>query len=364
MCLLEIEHLRKVYPGSTPISDLSLKVDEGEVISIIGPSGTGKSTLLRCINRLVQPTSGRVIFDGTEITDANCDIASVRRKMGMVFQQFNLFANRSILENVIEAPIRLRKVPAEEARTEGMALLRRIGLADKADNYPDELSGGQQQRVAIARAVAMKPRILLFDEPTSALDPAMVAEVLGLIRALARDGMTMLIVTHEMRFARDVSTRILYMDEGGIYEDGTPEQIFEHPVREKTRRFIRQLRVLPLTIDSTKPFDFLGALSTIDRFGVENMLPPVKTRHVQLIFEELVLQSIVPRLDRRGDGYPVEAVVEYSEADGKLSMSVKYGGGPFNPLSDALSLPAKVVTGIAAHAEYRYADGNGLRIEV
>ena len=241
MCLLEIEHLRKVYPGSTPISDLSLKVDEGEVISIIGPSGTGKSTLLRCINRLVQPTSGRVIFDGTEITDANCDIASVRRKMGMVFQQFNLFANRSILENVIEAPIRLRKVPAEEARTEGMALLRRIGLADKADNYPDELSGGQQQRVAIARALALKPEILCFDEPTSALDPELTGEVLRVIRSLKTSDRTMIIVTHEMAFARDVSDHILFMDGGVIVEQGRPEDIINNPTQERTIQFLSRL---------------------------------------------------------------------------------------------------------------------------
>ena len=364
MSLLKIEHLKMAYTNVTPISDLSLDVEDGEVISIIGPSGTGKSTLLRCINQLVKPTSGKVIFDGTEITDPNCDIASVRRKMGMVFQQFNLFSNRSIIENVIEAPVRLLKQPAEEARATGMALLQRIGLADKANNYPDELSGGQQQRVAIARAVAMKPKILLFDEPTSALDPTMIAEVLGLIRALARDGMTMLIVTHEMRFARDVSTRILYMDEGGIYEDGTPEQIFDHPSREKTRLFIRRLRVLTFTIDSTRKFDFLGALSEIDRFGVENMISPMKTRHIQLVFEEMVLQSILPYLDRQDNGFPIKAVIEHSEVDGKLSISIEYGGGRFDPLSDAQNLSVKMVKGIATHVKYQYENGNCLEIEV
>ena len=239
MSLLKIEHLRKSYGDYTPLKDVSLEVEEGEVISVIGPSGTGKSTLLRCINHLVEPTSGTVIFDGETLTDPDCDIARARQKMGMVFQQFNLFANRNIIENIIAAPVKLLKKPREEALKEGMELLGRIGLVDKAYHYPDELSGGQQQRVAIARAIAMHPKIILFDEPTSALDPAMISEVLGMIRALARTGMTMMIVTHEMRFARDVCTRVLYMDEGGIYEDGTPEQIFDHPVRENTRRFIQ-----------------------------------------------------------------------------------------------------------------------------
>ncbi len=258
MSLLSIEHLRKAYADTTPIEDLSVNIEEGEIVSIIGPSGTGKSTLLRCINRLVEPTSGKVIFDGEAITDPGCDIALVRRKMDMVFQQYNLFANHNIIENIACAPIKLLMQPKAEAYEAGMALLQRIGLANKAHHYPDELSDGQQQRVAIARAIAMRPKILLFDEPTSALDPTMVAEVLGMIRDLARTGMTMMIVTHEMRFARDVSTRVLYMDEGGIYEDGTPEQIYEHPTREKTRQFIGRLRTLSLTIDSPQSFDFSG----------------------------------------------------------------------------------------------------------
>lgn len=209
MSLLKIEHLRKSYGDFTPIQDVSLEVEDGEVISIIGPSGTGKSTFLRCINQLVEPTSGKVTFDGAVLTDPGADMDMAHRKIGMVFQQFNLFANRSIIENIIGAPISLLHKPREEALKEGMELLRRIGLADKADNYPDELSGEQQQRVAIARAVAMHPKMILFDEPTSALDPTMIAEVLGLIRGLTKTGMTMMIVTHEMRFARDVSTRVL-----------------------------------------------------------------------------------------------------------------------------------------------------------
>ena len=361
MSLLQIRHLHKSFGDTVPIQDLSLDVEEGEVISIIGPSGTGKSTLLRCINRLVEPTSGSVIFDGETITDPKCNMARVRQKMGMVFQQFNLFANRTIMENITSAPIKILKKPKAEAYREGLELLTRIGLADKADHYPDELSGGQQQRVAIARAVAMKPKILLFDEPTSALDPTMVGEVLGLIRALAKQNMTMLIVTHEMRFARDVSTRILYMDDGGICEDGTPEQVFGHPVSEKTRQFIFGLHTLPLTVESSTTFDFLGLLSDIDRFGKDNLLSPLTVYDLQLIYEEM-MQLIIPHLNALGTGYPVDAVIEHAENSGETVFTVHYGGSAFNPLQDQTSLPAMLVKGVSSQASHTYASGmNELR---
>ena len=364
MSLLKIEHLRKTFGDITPIEDLSLDVEDGEVISIIGPSGTGKSTLLRCINQLEEPTSGTVIFDGETITDPECDIARVRQKMGMVFQQFNLFANCNIIDNVIAAPIKLLKKSRTEALETGMELLTRIGLADKAKHYPDELSGGQQQRVAIARAVAMNPKILLFDEPTSALDPTMIAEVLAMIRLLAKTGMTMLIVTHEMQFARDVSTRILYMDEGGIYEEGTPEQIFEHPVREKTRWFIRRLKTLSFTIPSPGKFDFLGSLSAITRFGKDNLLSPIAIRNLELFFEETIIQNIVPHLDNLGTGYPIRSVIEYSEADGKIVHTINYGGDCFNPLRDGDALSARLVKGIASLAKHTYDEDNCLELTV
>ena len=364
MSLLKIEHLRKEFGNITPIQDLSLEVEEGEVISIIGPSGMGKSTLLRCINQLEAPTSGTVVFDGETITDPKCDIARVRRKMGMVFQQFNLFANRNIIDNIISAPIRLLKTPRDEALEAGMALLERIGLSAKADRYPDELSGGQQQRVAIARAVAMKPRILLFDEPTSALDPTMIAEVLALIRQLAKTGMTMMIVTHEMRFARDVSTRVLYLDEGGIYEEGTPEQIFDHPVREKTRQFVRRLRSLPFDIPSSESFDFPGALAQIERFGKEIMLPPVAIRVSQLIFEETIMQNIVPHLNSQGNGYPIRCVIEHSETDGTTTLSIDYGADRFNPMTDGNPLSAKLVEGITSQINHTFDPSNHLVLKI
>ena len=239
MSFIHIEHLRKEFPEVTPLIDVCADINKGDVISVIGPSGTGKSTLLRCLNQLVEPTSGTVTVDGQVITDPHCDICQIRRKMGMVFQDFHLFFNRTVLENVTSAPVDLLKMPKKEAVREGMKLLERVGLADKADCFPEELSGGQKQRVAIVRALMMKPEILLVDEPTSALDPSMKTEVLAVIRSLADEGMTMMIVTHEMAFAREVSNRVFYMDEGRIYEEGSPEEIFDHPRKEKTRQFVR-----------------------------------------------------------------------------------------------------------------------------
>ncbi len=241
MSLIRIEHLRKEFPDVTPLKDVNLEVRPGEVISIIGPSGTGKTTLLRCINRLEEPTSGKIIIDDEEVTAPNYDLTRIRRKVGMVFQSFNLFSNLNVAENIMTGPVRLLNKTKQEAYDEAMELLERVGLSEKALNYPDELSNGQKQRIAIMRALAMNPEVMLFDEPTSALDPTMVGEVLQVIKGLAGDGMTMLIVTHEMQFANDVSDRILYMDEGVIYEEGTPEQIFGSPQKDKTKSFISRL---------------------------------------------------------------------------------------------------------------------------
>ena len=242
MSLIHVEHLRREFPNSTPLKDISFDVNEGEIISVIGPSGTGKSTMLRCLNRLEQPTSGTILVDGIDAMDPACDLSQIRRRMGMVFQSFNLFENLNVIDNITAGPIRLLGIPKEQAYEEGSALLRRVGLEGRENRFPEQMSGGQKQRVAIARAIAMKPRILLLDEPISALDPKMTNEVLAVIRMLAEDGMTMMIVTHEMKFAREISTRVFYLDEGVIYEEGTPEQIYDHPQKEKTRRFIEGLK--------------------------------------------------------------------------------------------------------------------------
>src|SRR5574344_2172790 len=240
--MITVQHLRKRFGDLVVLKDINTEIKKGEVISIIGPSGTGKSTFLRCLNLLEQPTGGSILIDGENILDKKADRSKLRRKMGMVFQSFNLFEHLSIMDNLTIGPIKLLGKKKEEAEKRGMELLKMVGLADKYNYYPDQLSGGQKQRVAIARCLSMDPEIILFDEPTSALDPTMVSEVLGVIRQLAKEGMTMAIVTHEMNFAKDVSTRIFYMDEGIIYEEGDPKQIFDAPKNEKTRMFINRIR--------------------------------------------------------------------------------------------------------------------------
>ena len=259
--MISIRHLSKTFKnpdGGTisPLRDVNCDIEKGEVISIIGPSGTGKSTLLRAINMLEPPTSGQIIVDGKDVTAGKYPLDKLRMKMGMVFQSFNLFEHMTVLENIVYAPMALLHLSREKAEGEAMELLKKVGMAQKADVYPSALSGGQKQRVAIARSLAMHPEVILFDEPTSALDPTMVGEVLSVIRQLAKEGMTMLIVTHEMRFARDVSTRIFFMNEGIIYEDGTPEQIFNHPVHSATKAFVNRIQKLVYEIDSDE-FDFL-----------------------------------------------------------------------------------------------------------
>ena len=353
MSMIVVEHLRKEYPNVTPLKDVCTQIDKGDVISIIGPSGTGKSTFLRCLNQLEHQTSGRIIVDGEDITSPKCDMNMVRRKMGMVFQSFNLFANLNVIENVISAPVNLLKMPREKALQEGQELLKRVGMLDKAESFPDELSGGQKQRVAIARAIAMKPEIILFDEPTSALDPTMVGEVLTVIRSLAREGMTMMIVTHEMRFARDVSTRVFYMDEGVIYEEGSPEQIFENPQKEKTRRFIKRLKTLTLDVNSPT-FDLIGLSTQIEVFGRDNLLTPKLIRNLNLVFEELTSSSLV----HRPETLPIHTEIEYSDVDETARMTMTYGGPAYNPLEDEDSLSAMIVRKFCSSVEHTFEDHN------
>ena len=280
--VISISHLKKSFGALEVLRDISVDVHHGEVISIIGPSGTGKSTFLRCLNLLEQPTGGSIVVDGEDILAKGYPVNRLRQKMGMVFQSFNLFEHKTVLENVIFAPCQLRRMPEEEARREGLALLRKVGLAEKADVYPSSLSGGQKQRVAIARALAMKPDVILFDEPTSALDPTMVGEVLSVIRQLAKEGMTMLIVTHEMKFAHDVSTRIFFMYDGYIHEDGSPRQIFESPVHSATKAFIQRIRKEVFEIDGPD-FDFLGMHSAVSAFCHKYGIPEKEEKAQQLI---------------------------------------------------------------------------------
>ena len=238
--MINIENLYKSYGDVHVLKGVDLNVKEKEVVVIIGPSGSGKSTLLRCMNYLEVPTKGNVRVDGI-LLDGEANINKVREEVGMVFQRFNLFPHMTVLENIMLAPMKVRKVSREAAEKEARELLARVGVADKADNYPTQLSGGQQQRVAIARALAMKPKVMLFDEPTSALDPEMVGEVLDVMRKLAKAGMTMVIVTHEMGFAREVGDRLLFVDEGRIIEQGDPKEVFENPQQERTKLFLSKV---------------------------------------------------------------------------------------------------------------------------
>ena len=242
-CLMKIEQLKKHYKGGEikALDGLDLEITKGEVVVIIGPSGSGKSTFLRSMNLLELPTSGTITFEGVDITDPKTDINKHRQKMGMVFQHFNLFPNMNILRNMTIAPMKLLKVSKEDAEAKAKALLEKVGLGDRTESYPSQLSGGQKQRVAIVRALCMEPQVMLFDEPTSALDPEMVGEVLDVMKDLAKQGMTMVCVTHEMGFAKEVATRVIFMDEGKIIEEGTPTEIFENPKSDRLKSFLSKI---------------------------------------------------------------------------------------------------------------------------
>ena len=239
--MISVKNLCKSFGDHQVLKDINEHIAPGEKIVIIGPSGSGKSTFLRCMNLLERPTSGQIIFDGIDITDPKTDINKVRQHMGMVFQHFNLFPHKTIMENITLAPVRLKLMTSEEAKEEALRLLKLVNLEEKADAYPGQLSGGQKQRIAIVRSLAMKPKMMLFDEPTSALDPEMVGEVLEVMKNLADQGMTMAVVTHEMGFAKEVGTRVMFMDEGRILEQGTPEDIFDHPKEARTQEFLSKV---------------------------------------------------------------------------------------------------------------------------
>jgi ABC-type polar amino acid transport system ATPase subunit len=334
--MITISHLSKTYvnpDGSTlqVLKDVNCEIKPGEVISIIGPSGTGKSTLLRSMNLLDLPTGGSILVDGEDILQKGYPIHKMRQKVGMVFQNFNLFEHMTVLENVMYAPYVLRKEPKEQVREESMALLRKVELAEKADVYPSSLSGGQKQRVAIARALAMKPEVILFDEPTSALDPTMVGEVLSVIRHLAKEGMTMIIVTHEMKFAYDVSTRIFFMNEGIIYEEGTPKQIFDHPRRSATKAFVQRIRKAVFEVGS-RDFDFLDMDSQIRQFCNKYNIGDKADKALRLC--RLMIRDILG-----GAHFPLTVRITYSELSGQTAMDFMVENLETSPLASASPEP-------------------------
>ena len=325
--MIQVSHLKKTYSnGLQVLRDVNATIGRGEVISIIGPSGTGKSTFLRCLNLLESPSGGSIIVDGQDLLSKKTDVAKMRQKMGMVFQSFNLFNHLSIMDNLCIGPVKLLGKSRKEAEERAMELLSMVGLAEKANAMPSQLSGGQKQRIAIARCLSMNPEIILFDEPTSALDPTMVSEVLGVIRTLAKQGMTMVIVTHEMRFARDVSTRIFYMDQGVVYEEGTPEQIFEHPREERTRVFINRIRDYHYIIRSPR-YDLYELQAGMMQFCAKYFLPQLVQFNVQLLTEEVL--QIIP-LDK-GE---IDLALKYSEKTGGVSLELLMPAGIVSILKD------------------------------
>jgi len=318
--MIRVENLSKKFGEITVLKEINIEIKKGEVISIIGPSGTGKSTFLRCLNLLETPSGGKIFIDEIDILNKNTDVPKIRQKMGMVFQSFNLFNHLTVIENLTIGQIKLLGRKREEAEEKAMDLLKLVGLSEKADSFADELSGGQKQRIAIARCLSMDPEIILFDEPTSALDPTMVSEVLAVIRRLAKEGMTLAIVTHEMDFSRDVSNRVFYMDEGLIYEHGSPQQIFENPQREKTKAFINRIRSFNYKID-TPDFDLYAMNAEIERFCEKHVLPKKMINNVLLILEELMVihNSLSKAID-------INLTLSYSEKRDTLELVFESGG--------------------------------------
>lgn len=356
--MIKIQHLKKTFDNVTMLRDVNAEIAKGEVIAILGPSGIGKSTFLRCINLLEQPTSGQILIDGVDITDKKTDLLKIRQKIGMVFQKYNLFTHKMVIENVMMAPMDLQGLSRQEAFDEGVRFLQMVGLGEKLYAYPDELSGGEQQRVAIARCLAMKPEILLFDEPTSALDPMMVGEVQGVIRQLARQGMTMVVVTNDLKFSREIATRIFFMEEGTILEDGTPEEVLDCPKNEKTKAFMKRLRTWEYTVCSAD-FDLYRMNAEIEEFGWRQGMTPKQLQTLELLIEELMMNQILAHTR------DIQIQVSYFEEDSRLEISFSYGGEPYNPFDtekeNALSM--LLVRQYAKNIRYQYLERNVLQVE-
>lgn len=350
--ILQIRDLSKSYGDIQPIRSISCDIRKGDVISIIGPSGTGKSTLLNAINRLEEIDGGTIIYRGEDTTQKGYSLHLMRRRISMVFQQFNLFSNMTVVENIMFTPVKLLKTDRQKAYDKAMELLHLVGLSDKALSYPSELSGGQQQRVAIVRAMALDPEVILFDEPTSALDPTMVGEVLSVIRGLANRGMTMLIVTHEMKFAKDVSNRVFYVDEGVIYEEGTPEEIFENPQKENTRKFIKRLKVYN-TILKRSGFDQIAMKSGFDRYTTENLIDYKLARRSFSFIEELCFQLLLTELKIDAE---IEVTAEYSETVNEMRIICSYKGDQLNPLEHGDEISTAIIKHDASSINYSYVD--------
>ena len=360
--MISVKNLSKRFGDHWVLKDINAEIRKGEVISIIGPSGTGKSTFLRCLNLLERPTGGSIVIDGVNILQKGTDEPKLRRKMGMVFQSFNLFAHLTVLDNLTLGPMKLLGKSRQDAESKAIELLKSVGVSEKQHQYPDELSGGQKQRVAIARCLAMDPEIILFDEPTSALDPTMVSEVLAVIRRLAKEGMTMAIVTHEMDFAKNVSSRIFFMDEGIIYEEGKPGDIFENPQKEKTRIFIQRIRKLNEKIIS-QDFDLYKLNANIELFCARHTADKRTVSHILLVVEEVLGQMLLPLFPGEPE---IDLTLEYSEKTGDFQLLFDYAGPQHNPflfLPDEDNLSLRLIEKLTKSSSYSAnADGNHLAI--
>ena len=356
--MIRIDGLYKNFGATSVLANLHAHIRKGECVAAIGPSGSGKSVFLRCISMLEKPDTGSVCIKGVDITKHGIDLNGIREKMGMVYQGFNLFSHLNVLDNITLAPRWVKKQNRIEAEQKAMELLSMISLVDKARSYPHELSGGQQQRVAIARCLAMEPDIMLFDEPTSALDPAMTSEVLAIIRKLTKMGLTMMIVTHEMTFARDVADRVFYIDEGCIYEEGTPEEIFDRPRKEKTRAFISRQKIFDFKIRSIA-FDMTAMNAQIEVFLNKYNIPLKRIYNVQLVLEELIMEIF--RQCYTASQPDMEFTVAYLPENDEISICLDYMADRVNPFMYADDnideLGMVLVKKFSRQHQYLYADG-------
>jgi polar amino acid transport system ATP-binding protein len=356
--MIKVINLSKQFEDFVIFKNVNFHIKKGECVALIGPSGAGKSMLLRTISMLEKPDSGNIYINGTNITQKGAAINKVREKMGMVYQGFHLFSHLNVLDNITLAPRLVKKINRNVAEQKAMELLSMVGLTDKADSYPHQLSGGQQQRIAIARCLAMEPEIMLFDEPTSALDPTMTREVLSIMRKLTKMGLTVLIVTHEMKFAQEVSNRVFFMADGGIYEEGTPAEIFDNPQKEKTKAFIRRLNVFSYEIHSIG-FDLVAMNALIEIFCQKYNVEAKKVYHIQLLLEELIFGII-------GKCYPavppdMAYTIACSADTDEIKITMTYNADEFNPFGQASDdddgLGMLLVTGISKESNHTFENG-------
>ncbi len=359
--MISIRHMEKAFGEHIVLKDINAEIKKGDVVSIIGPSGSGKSTLLRCLNRLEEPTGGSVLVNGIDVGQKDYKINLLRQKMGMVFQSYNLFSHLNVIENLMFAPMKLLGCSEEEAYQRGMQLLRTVGLEDKEESYPDELSGGQKQRIAIARCLAMEPEVILFDEPTSALDPTMVGEVLAVLKRLAQEGMTMIIVTHEMRLAKTISSRVFYLDQGIIYEEGSPEEIFEHPQKERTRLFVKGQNLFRSSFCRNE-LDYLGLISQINEFAVKKMFSPRLVRNIEKAIEKAYLAKILPYLKEETK---MDFSLEYKEKEESVLLRFSWEDVLLEELQHTEKLEEELKEKGLKEAKFSYEEGkNHLLLEI